>query len=86
VAPGSLIAEEVKGELTREVISLEAFPPAEAAESDSEAPKGDQEGEAQLEYDESDRFCRQGSGSCTGRTNRSASTARTKTATGSYIK
>ena len=40
VAPRSALAdhtEEVKGELIREIISLEAFPPAEAAESDSEA-------------------------------------------------
>ncbi|KAF5132972.1 hypothetical protein E5D57_003594 [Metarhizium anisopliae] len=54
VAPQSALAdhiEEVKGELAREVISLEAFPPAEAAESDSEAHQGDQEEEAQLEYD-----------------------------------
>ncbi|TWU71474.1 hypothetical protein ED733_003125 [Metarhizium rileyi] len=54
VAPQSALAdhmEEVKGELAREVISLEAFPPAEAAESDSEAHQGDQEEEAELEYD-----------------------------------
>jgi hypothetical protein len=55
VAPRSALAghtEEVKGELIREVISLEAFPPAEAAASDSDAQQGDQEEEAQLDYDE----------------------------------
>jgi hypothetical protein len=55
VTPQSAIAdhmEDVKEELIREVISLEAFPPAEAAESDSEARQGDQEDEGQLEYDE----------------------------------
>ncbi|KAK9446229.1 C6 transcription factor [Metarhizium brunneum] len=43
--------EDVKGELIREAISLKAFPPADAAESDSEARQGDQEEEEQLEYD-----------------------------------
>lgn len=56
VAPQPAIAEstdDVKGELIRELICLEAFLPAEATESDSEAQQGSQEDEAQFQYDES---------------------------------
>lgn len=46
------LTKDIKGEVIREVISVIAFPPAQAARSNSKAQQEDQENQAQIEYDD----------------------------------
>lgn len=72
------LTEDIKGVVIREAISVIAFPPAQAARSDSEAQQEDQENQAQIEYEDGAQEASRG------RRRLSRSSALKETATGPY--